>query len=116
MNTDERNRKLAIAALVLAICALVSQPFLAIIMMAIDSLIRPIIGPWSMGFVLILGPSVALLSVVLAHVARRRLRASGSAEGSAMVTAALIVAYVALAYLVMSGVMALVIVNGMKHM
>jgi hypothetical protein len=101
MNDQETTRNpLAAAALITASCALLSQPVLGSLLVVLLTGAKryQAIGPALLHVAFVVPPLLAIVSIILGHTARRRIRGTPGMPGAGQTLAALIVGYATLVY------------------
>lgn len=116
MTSTRSNQTLATTAFVLSICGLLAQPVLVTLLMALT---KPIgIVKISTGLtytIIIIGPLLGLTSVILAHIAMRRIKDNSLWKEMARATAGMIIGYASLAYAASGWLVGILFSYGMKE-
>ena len=107
MEPETKRNRLATLALVLSIVALLSQPILTPLLLAVVAvskahrLVEVLIT-----VVFVLPPVIATTAVILAHTARARIKRDPTLSGKSVSTAGMIIGYATLAYTVSAWIVA----------
>ncbi len=107
---------MATAALTTAICGLLAQPVLGSLVIALLTVAKRhyAVGQTVMHVAFILPPILGVVSIVLALVARRRIKTTPGMGGKAVATAGLIVGVATLGYMVTTWLVAILGSNLMR--
>ena len=107
MESEIKTNRPATLALVFSIVALLAQPILASLLLAVVVLLKPHrLVEVLMTVVFGLPPVIGIVSVILAHTARARIKRDPALPGKSVSTAGMIIGYATLAYTVSAWIVA----------